>query len=785
MIKRFFQVLSIFTSFALAYAIAPDKILAATHWVHTNGTAGWSACVGTVPLTGSSACSLATAFSNATAGDLVYIRGGIYTSNGNYYTKHHGVGNTESQRVVFRNYDVERPEIVNTNTGQGSIMVDHNYWWFDGLTVKSTLNNASNGDRGCIYAGYNSATTGLKITNCVLKISYSATGDNVDCIILKNADNVLVQNNDLSGFTTSMCGGLIAFGGAGLKVLNNEIHDTGIGIYQKHNNCDTSYNSGAEWAYNYIHDIGPSNDGGFSGRGAYINIHDNLVVNPSGSAVEWGSDGGCVCCTDTSVIFSHNTLLGRFLTKEAGLYGTVKNNIISSYTFEANRGTWDYNIYLSSNVIGSHDQRISVSFTGGSSPSAISGFKLTSSSPGVSDGDDSMDLGANTSIVGRTSSSSNQQTSYTIAATASTDGTISPSGITVLLEGSSQTYSILPNANFQVSDVLVDGTSVGPVASYTFSNLSANHSISASFTVSSDTGSIGTIPPTSATNECMNWQTAHPDWIFCDDFEDSTALVRSGRYSDLSTPDSGGSLSVVNTVGYNSSKGLSALFVPGNDQFGSLMLAFGRNPAFSNGIRTSENFREIYYRIYMKLQDGWIGQPDKLFRAIVFSNSSWGSAMMAHLWSTESNYLDLDPTSCTSGGTVQCDSWNQADRYSWIGFRQGTTPIFDGQSSHNDKWYCIEAHVKLNDAGQSNGVFEYWIDGNLEAQVTGLNLVGTYTAYAINAVTIENYGCGNLNHNQYRYFDNLVVSTRRIGPISGGQGTITVGVPKNLKIVSP
>ena len=36
--------------------------------------------------------------------------------------------------------------------------------------------------------------------------------------------------------------------------------------------------------------------------------------------------------------------------------------------------------------------------------------------------------------------------------------------------------------------------------------------------------------PVLAQNECLDWQTAHPEWIFCDDFEDTSALVGTGRY---------------------------------------------------------------------------------------------------------------------------------------------------------------------------------------------------------------------------------------------------------------
>lgn len=70
---------------------------------------------------------------------------------------------------------------------------------------------------------------------------------------------------------------------------------------------------------------------------------------------------------------------------------------------------------------------------------------------------------------------------FTITASAGANGTISPSGVVSLYEGSTQTYNITPSANYQITDVLVDGVSVGAVSSYTFTNVTANHTISATF----------------------------------------------------------------------------------------------------------------------------------------------------------------------------------------------------------------------------------------------------------------------------------------------------------------
>ena len=91
--------------------------------------------------------------------------------------------------------------------------------------------------------------------------------------------------------------------------------------------------------------------------------------------------------------------------------------------------------------------------------------------------------------------------SFTIIASASAGGTISPEGDITVYENSSQTFTITPTVGFAVSDVLVDGASVGAVGSYTFSNVNANHSISASFhsvptyTITASAAAGGTISP--------------------------------------------------------------------------------------------------------------------------------------------------------------------------------------------------------------------------------------------------------------------------------------------------
>ena len=73
------------------------------------------------------------------------------------------------------------------------------------------------------------------------------------------------------------------------------------------------------------------------------------------------------------------------------------------------------------------------------------------------------------------------QTNYTITAFAGPNGSISPSGDVPVNEGSDQTFTITPDTDYKIGDVLVDGSSVGAVSSYTFTDVTQNHTIMATF----------------------------------------------------------------------------------------------------------------------------------------------------------------------------------------------------------------------------------------------------------------------------------------------------------------
>ena len=97
-----------------------------------------------------------------------------------------------------------------------------------------------------------------------------------------------------------------------------------------------------------------------------------------------------------------------------------------------------------------------------------------------------------------------EESTHTITATAGTGGTISPSGAVTVNDGLSQTFTITANSGYQISGVLVDGVSQGAIGTYTFANVTGNHTISVSFSLNGATFDFTTIDYPSAKQTVLN-----------------------------------------------------------------------------------------------------------------------------------------------------------------------------------------------------------------------------------------------------------------------------------------
>jgi len=151
----------------------------------------------------------------------------------------------------------------------------------------------------------------------------------------------------------------------------------------------------------------------------------------------------------------------------AGAFGA---NIPLGYTVQLQATAWD--------ASGFNRVNPQPAFTWASSDTAVATIDATGLFRAVGFG--AVTITASSQGVSRSISTIVGQ-GFAINSSAGANGAITPLGNTIVAPGANQGYTITPNAGYNVADVLVDGVSVGAVSNYMFTNVSAAHSISASF----------------------------------------------------------------------------------------------------------------------------------------------------------------------------------------------------------------------------------------------------------------------------------------------------------------
>ncbi len=145
-------------------------------------------------------------------------------------------------------------------------------------------------------------------------------------------------------------------------------------------------------------------------------------------------------------------------------------------------------------------------------------------------------------------------TTFEILASAESGGSISPAGTVVVNEGSNQTFDIIPDVGFAVEDVLVNGQSVGNQQTYTFSNVSEDATIAASFTpvptfiLTATAGTGGSISPFGLVEVSQGQGqtftiTASPGFVVADVLVNGQSIGAVGSYT-FANVDADGSISV-------------------------------------------------------------------------------------------------------------------------------------------------------------------------------------------------------------------------------------------------
>jgi hypothetical protein len=232
-------------------------------------------------------------------------------------------------------------------------------------------------------------------------------------------------------------------------------------------------------------------------------------------------------------------------------------------------------------------------------------------------------------------------------------------------------------------------------------------------------------------------------------------------------------------------RSLELYYAKGSQGVGGRKLVFGDCP-FGRPVRKGERFTDVYWRIYVKHQKGWSGAPAKMSRATGFTSGQWAQAFILHVWSGKGATLTLDPARGIRDGQVATTKYNDFGNLKWIGNSpSGVFPIHATEES--GRWVCVEARLKLNTPGKKDGYAALWVDGVLDTERREMDFRDTYEAHTINAILLEAYWNEGSPVDQYRWYDDFVVSTRPIGPVTAAappQLLLTTASPCDVEIAA-
>jgi len=253
------------------------------------------------------------------------------------------------------------------------------------------------------------------------------------------------------------------------------------------------------------------------------------------------------------------------------------------------------------------------------------------------------------------------------------------------------------------------------------------------------------------------------DVIWYDSFDGLESVQE--QYLEYKAGSPGAKRSEKESLG-GSGKSMELFYARGSQGVGGRKLVFGDCP-FGRPVRASEKFTDVFWRVYVKHQRGWAGAPAKMSRATGFVSGQWNQAFILHVWSGKGATLTLDPARGVRDGQVVTTKYNDFGNLKWLGNSpSGGFPIHATEES--GRWVCVEARLKLNTPGKKDGYGALWVDGVLDAERTGMDFRETYEARSINAVMLEAYWNEGSPADQYRWYDDFVVSTKPIGPVTAG-----------------
>jgi hypothetical protein len=242
------------------------------------------------------------------------------------------------------------------------------------------------------------------------------------------------------------------------------------------------------------------------------------------------------------------------------------------------------------------------------------------------------------------------------------------------------------------------------------------------------------------------------EWVACEDFEDITdPWAALGNFID-----NGGRITIANDEGLDGSAAMSQRFDPGNIFSGRVDIRFGAGPQGGTVHSPRGHYEELWLRVFWRFDETWTGQ-------------GWGD--LVELESLDpldtiaydgltivSEGMSLAyPWTCITGDQLLCsgsDQWGDPDMRA-LGQWEGASGPYAAEGAGT--WHCSVVHVRANTLGEADGSMDLHTDGNLDFDIGGLDLRGSWNDYGLNAARF-NAWWDTVPAVTHRYFDDVVVS---------------------------
>jgi len=247
-------------------------------------------------------------------------------------------------------------------------------------------------------------------------------------------------------------------------------------------------------------------------------------------------------------------------------------------------------------------------------------------------------------------------------------------------------------------------------------------------------------------------------WVGCEDFNDiSDPATQIAEWLVM-----GDAFGVDPDDGDPDDRALRITLTPGMQFGGWVTLRWGVGPDGPGVDSPTDSFDEIWVRYSLRTGPDWPGRAiGDVGEIIAMNGPNWAIATEMAIRGEAPMRLHPLGWTCIFNGQLGCDGNND-----WSGGLQliwqqvGPSVLFDAANA--GQWRCLEAHMRLNTPGASDGEAHVWIDGAEEIAVDGVNFRGTWTDYGLNALRFTNYASPPNVPLDY-WVDDVVIATERIG----------------------